>query len=272
MTDSHAHLEMAAFDPDRRQVLERAVRAGVSTIVAMGTLDPAGSFRHTFALVDEIHPEGRDHEDAGLPQLWTSIGCHPHDARHFDALGGESRLRELAGRARLLAIGEIGLDYHYDLSPRAVQRAVFRRQIRVARELGLPVVVHHREAEADFLRIADEEDLPAARAVMHCFTGGPRLAEAALERGFLLSFSGILTFRNAPEVRESALQAPLSQVLVETDSPYLAPVPHRGRRAEPAMVCETARRLAVVRGISPAAVEAATDANFRRFFLENRAR
>ena len=266
MTDSHAHLEMAAFDPDRREVLERAARSGVSRIVAMGTLDPAGSFRRTFALVDELHPGGRDHRNPALPQLWTSIGCHPHDARHFAALGGASRLRELAGRPRLLAIGEIGLDYHYNLSPRPVQRAVFRRQIGVARELGLPVVVHHREAEADFLRIADEEDLSAVRAVMHCFTGGPHLADAALERGFLLSFSGIVTFRNAPEVRASALRTPLSRMLVETDSPYLAPVPHRGRRAEPAMVCDTARRLAALRDLPPEALETATDANFQRFF------
>lgn len=272
MTDAHAHLEMAAFDGDRRPMLARAFRAGVSGIVAMGTLDPAGSWRRTFALLDDLHPDGAEHQDPGLPQLWTTIGCHPHEARRFDAVGGEERLLALARRPRLVAVGEIGLDYHYDFSPRPVQRQVFRRQIRVARELGLPVVVHHREAEADFLRIADEEGLPAAGTVMHCFTGGRRLAEATLERGFLLSFSGILTFRNAAEVRESAIRTPLDRMLVETDSPYLAPVPYRGRRAEPAMVVETARRLAALKGVSESSLEAVTDRNFRRFFLRGETR
>ena len=265
MTDSHAHLDQPAFDPDRRRVLERASAAGVSTILSIGMLDEEASWKRTFALVDEFHPDGRDH-GGGLPQLFAAIGCHPHEARLFDSLGGEERLAALARRPRLLAIGEIGLDYHYDLSPRTEQRDSFRRQVRVARELGLPVVVHQRDAEDDFLRIADEERLAECGAVLHCFTGSGRLAEAAVERGFLLSFSGILTFRNADDLRRTAARAPLDRLLVETDCPYLAPVPHRGRRAEPAMVVETARRLAEVRGSSPAEVEAATDANFRRFF------
>ena len=270
MTDSHAHLEFPGFDRDRRAVLERARAAGVHRVMTMGTLDGEGSLERTAALMEEVHPGGRDHDYPGMPQLWTTVGCHPHDARHFDALGGEAALRDGADRPRLLAIGEIGLDYHYDMSPRPVQRDVFRRQIRVARELGLPVVVHLREAGEDFLRIADEEGLAEIGAVMHCFTGAPDLAEAALERGFLLSFSGILTFRNAPEVRASASLAPLSRLLVETDSPFLAPVPHRGRRAEPAMVVNTARRLAGIQRVSEAELEAATDRTFERFFLARR--
>ena len=161
----------------------------------------------------------------------------------------------------------MGLDYHYDLSPRPEQRDVFRRQIRMARELGLPVVVHHRDAEDDFLRIADEEDLAGCGAILHCFTASERLARAGWERGFLISFSGILTFRNAEDLRRTAALVPLDHLLVETDSPYLAPVPHRGKRAEPAMVVETARALAAVRAADLEEIEAATDANFHRFFF-----
>ena len=272
MTDSHAHLDMPAFGPDRRAVLARAARAGVSTIVSIGMLDGEASWKNTYSLVDALHPDGVDHSDGEVPQLFTTLGCHPHDARLFGELGGEERLAELARRPRLLAIGEVGLDYHYDLSPRPEQRDVFRRQIRTARELGLPVVVHHRDAEDDFLRIADEEDLAACGAVMHCFTASERLARAAWERGFLISFSGILTFKNAEDLRRTAALVPLEHLLVETDSPYLAPVPHRGKRAEPAMVVETARCLAAVRSADPGEIEAATDANFRRFFLDSAVR
>ena len=269
MPASHAHLDMPAFGPDRRAVLARAARAGVSTVVSIGMLDGGGSWENTFSLVDAFHPDGADHRDGEAPQLFTTLGCHPHDARRFGELGGEERLAELARRPRLLAIGEVGLDYHYDLSPRPEQRDVFRRQIRTARELGLPVVVHHRDAEDDFLRIADEEDLPACGAILHCFTASERLARAGWERGFLISFSGILTFRSAEDLRRTAALVPLDHLLVETDSPYLAPVPHRGKRAEPAMVVETARCLAGARGTELEDIEAATDANFRRFFFDS---
>ncbi len=269
MTDSHAHLDRPAFGPDRRAVLARAARAGVSTVVSIGMLDGEASWEDTFSLVDALHPGGADHEGGEAPQLFTTLGCHPHDARLFGELGGEERLAELARRPRLLAIGEVGLDYHYDLSPRPEQRDVFRRQIRTARELGLPVVVHHRDAEDDFLRIADEEDLAACGAILHCFTASERLARAAWERGFLISFSGILTFRNAEDLRRTAALVPLDHLLVETDSPYLAPVPHRGKRAEPAMVVETARCLAGARGTELEDIEAVTDANFRRFFFDS---
>ena len=269
MTDSHAHLDQPAFGSDRRAVLARAARAGVSTVVSIGMLDGEASWEDTFSLVDALHPGGADHEGGEAPQLFTTLGCHPHDARLFGELGGEERLAELARRPRLLAIGEVGLDYHYDLSPRPEQRDVFRRQIRTARELGLPVVVHHRDAEDDFLRIADEEDLAACGAILHCFTASERLARAAWERGFLISFSGILTFRNAEDLRRTAALVPLDHLLVETDSPYLAPVPHRGKRAEPAMVVETARCLAAARSADLEEIEAATDANFRRFFFDS---
>lgn len=266
MTDSHAHLDMPAFDPDRMDTLRRARAAGVGTVVSIGMMDPEESWRRTFALVDELHPDGAPHRDPALPQIYTTLGCHPHEASGFDDFGGEQRLTELTRRPRLVAIGEIGLDYHYDHSPRPAQREVFRRQIRVARELRLPVSVHHRDAEEDFLTIADEERLDECGAVLHCFTAGEALCRAALERGFFVSFSGVLTFRNAEDLRRTARLVPPDRLLVETDSPYLAPVPHRGRRCEPAMVVETARRLAEVRGETLAELEAATDANFRRLF------
>ena len=268
MTDSHAHLDQPAFDSDRDAALRRAKAAGVHTVVSIGMLDPEGSWRGTFALADRLHPTPADHADPALPQVFTTIGCHPHEASGFDRFGGEDRLAELARRPRLVAIGEIGLDYHYDHSPREVQREVFRRQVRVARALGLPVSVHHRDAESDFLEIADAEGLDRCGAVLHCFTASEALARAALERGLYLSFSGILTFKNAEDLRQTARLVPTDRVLVETDSPYLAPVPHRGRRCEPAMVVETARRLAEVRGEPLAELEAATDANFRRLFLD----
>lgn len=271
MTDSHAHLDTAAFDPDRKDALRRARAAGVETVVSIGMMDPEESWRRAFALVDELHPDGAPHSDPALPQMYTTIGCHPHEAAGFDDFGGKEKLAELTRRPRLVAVGEIGLDYHYDHSPREVQREVFRRQIRVARRLGLPVSVHHRDAEDDFLTIADEERLDQCGAVLHCFTAGEALCRAALERGFFVSFSGILTFRNAEDLRRTARLVPRDRLLVETDSPYLAPVPHRGRRCEPAMVVETARRLAEVRGEPLAELEAATDANFRRLFLDRSA-
>ncbi len=266
MTDSHAHLDAAEFDPDRDEVLLRARDAGVSRIVSIGMVDEAGSWERAFALVDRFHPDGEDHGNPELPELWTTVGCHPHDASRFDASGGEEALARRARRPRLLAIGEVGLDYHYDLSPRAAQRDGFRRQIRVARELRLPVVVHHRDAEEDFLRIADEESLDECGAIMHCFTASRPFAEAALERGFLISFSGILTFRNAGDLRSTARAVPLDRLLVETDCPYLTPIPFRGRRNEPMRVFETARTLSALVGVSLAELETATDENFSRFF------
>ncbi len=266
MTDSHAHLDAAAFDGDRDAVLARARAAGVRRIVSIGMLDEAGSWERTFTLVDRLHPGGGDHRNPDLPELWTTVGCHPHDARRFSDSGGEEALARRAGRPRLLAIGEVGLDYHHDLSPRPLQRDVFRRQIRVARELGLPVVVHHRDAEDDFLRIADEEGLESCGAIMHCFTASRRLADAAVERGFLISFSGILTFADAEDLRAVAAAVPVDRLLVETDCPWLTPAPFRGRRNEPMRVVETARTLATAVGLAPDEVEAATDANFSRFF------
>ena len=245
---------MEAFDPDREQVLARAREAGIETILSLAMVDENDSYRKAFPLVDA-------HQN-----LLTAVGCHPHDAKIFDQRGGEDFLKSLASRPRLVAIGEIGLDYHYNLSPPEVQLDVFRRQIRVARELSLPVIVHHREAESDLVKVLEEERVSEIGGILHSFTADLKTAERALEMGFLISFSGILTFKNAAPLREVARRLPLDRLLVESDCPYLAPVPNRGKRNEPALVRDTLRSLAEVKGLPAEEIEQATDANFRSFF------
>jgi len=245
---------MEAFDSDREQVLARAREAGIETILSLAMVDENDSYRKAFPLVEA-------HEN-----LLTAVGCHPHDAKIFDERGGEDFLKSLAARPRLVAIGEIGLDYHYNLSPPEVQRDVFRRQIRVAHELSLPVIVHHREAESDLVKVLDEERVGEIGGILHSFTADRKTAERALEMGLLISFSGILTFKNAAPLREVARLLPLDRLLVESDCPYLAPVPNRGKRNEPAFVRDTLRTLAEVKGLAVEEIERSTDANFRRFF------
>jgi len=253
MIDSHAHLEMEVFDGDREDVLRRAKAAGVDTILSLGLMDEGATYTKAFPLVDQ-HPE-----------LLTAVGCHPHDAKSFGA-DGEKLLRQLTQRPRLVAVGEVGLDYHYNLSPPQTQKDVFRRQIRVAKSLGLPLIIHHREAEKDLIDILDQEKAGEVGGVLHSFTSNRETAEAALERGFFISLSGILTFKNAASLREVARGLPMDRILVETDCPYLAPVPHRGKRNEPAFVRETAACLAEIKGMGIKEIEAATDENFRRVF------
>lgn len=245
---------MEAFDADRDEVLLRAREAGVETIMSLGMIDGKDSYERAFLIVDEN------------PNLLTAIGCHPHDAKLFDEKGGEALVERLADRSRLMAIGEIGLDYHYDNSPRPVQQEVFRRQIRLARKVKLPIIVHQRESEQDLTTILQEEEAADVGGILHSFTADLQTAEAAIEHGFLVSFSGILTFKSAEALRDVARQLPLRKLLVETDCPYLAPVPHRGTRNEPALVVETARVLAEVKGVSVEEIESRTDENFRRLF------
>jgi TatD DNase family protein len=244
---------MDRFDEDRKQVIDRAKREGVHTILSLALVDETDSYQRAFPLVAE-------HD------LVTAVGCHPHDAKIFDAKGGEELLTELAGRNAVLAIGEIGLDYHYNLSTPEVQQEVFRRQIRLARQMELPVIVHHRDAEADLARILHEERASETRGILHSFTASLETAQTAIDHGFLISFSGIVTFKNAAPLQEVARALPLDKILVETDCPYLAPVPHRGKRNEPVFVRETAAFLARLKNVSEAAIEEATDANFRAFF------
>jgi TatD DNase family protein len=251
--DSHAHLDFADFDGDLDGVLQRARAAGVAGVIAVGSGRGLESRTAAVALA------GRH------PDVWATVGIHPHDASLADD-AAVAALRELAAQPRVVALGELGLDFHYDHSPRPRQREAFAAQLRVARELGLPVVVHTREADEDTLAILRAEGVPHG-GVLHCFSGGEPLARAGLELGLHVSFSGILTFPKADALRAVARDVvPLDRTLVETDSPYLAPVPHRGRRCEPAHVVHTARRLAELHGLTLEDVARITTRNARRLF------
>ncbi len=254
--DSHAHIDGEEFDADRDEVVARARAAGVAAILNVGTGDPrSGSLERAVRGAESYE------------NVFAAAGVHPHAARLFDdAVAG--RLRELlAGSPRAVAWGEIGLDYHYDHSPRDTQRDVFSRQLRLAREMELPVIIHSREADEETAEVLREAYAGAPRAgVMHCFGGGPALAEAALSLGFYISFAGNVTFKKAEPLREVARAVPLERLLVETDCPFLAPVPLRGRRNEPAYVVETVRFLAALRGLEPEELGRVTSANFARLF------
>jgi len=235
--DSHAHIDGPEFDADRDEVIERARAAGVETILNVGTGDPhSGVFERAIEV-------GRE-----LSSVCTAIGVHPHDARHYDD-AAESKIKELLQSGeRVVAWGEIGLDFHYDNSPRDVQIEVFKRQLRAARELDLPVIIHTREAESQTIEILKSDYAGAERrGVFHCFSGSRDLALRALDLDFMISFSGIVTFRKAEELRAVAKEVPLDHLLIETDCPFLAPVPHRGKRNEPAYVVDTARCIAELR-------------------------
>ena len=247
--DSHAHVHAGDLAADLAGVLERAKAAGVSAIVTIGT-----------TLVDS--EMARD-VAAANPMIFATAGIHPHDVgAHSAADLGE--IRELAADPPCVAVGEIGLDYHYDHSPRDVQREFFRAQMQIAQEMGRPVVIHSREAEADTLGILRE--FPDVTGVLHCFSSAYPLAAAGLELGYYVSFSGIVTFKAAEEVRDAARKVPLERMLVETDCPFLAPVPFRGRQNEPAYVTLVAAKLAEIKGVSPEALVKATADNARTLF------
>jgi TatD DNase family protein len=249
--DSHAHLADPAFDADREAVVERARATGAQAIVCIGESIAAG--RRAAAIATQ-HP-GFVHATAGV---------HPHDAAGFDPLRDPEAITELvAGGA--VAIGECGLDYHYDHSPRELQRRAFAAQLALARELDRPVVVHTREAEADTMAMVAEAGAAGVRGILHCFTGSHALAEVGLAAGWYVSLSGIVTFKKWSDDALVRL-IPDDRLLVESDSPYLAPVPHRGQRNEPAFVSFTVARVAGVRGVSPAALGGTTAANAARLF------
>lgn len=255
LVDSHCHLDDPKFDADRDAVIERALAAGVSRMVAVGTGKGPPDLEAGIRMADRY------------PFFYATIGVHPHDAaKATDETF--ARLRDLAAHPKAIAIGEIGLDYHYDFSPRDVQRAVFARQLEIAADAGKPVVIHTREAWEDTLALLRE----APRSgIMHCFTGDETQAREALDLGFHLSFGGVLTFPNAEQVRRAARMAPEDRLLLETDCPYLAPVPYRGKRNEPAFVVEAARRLASERGCTLEEIAVATTRNFERFCLRGEA-
>lgn len=253
--DSHAHIEGREFNADREAVIQRARDAGVEIIVCVGDGEVAAdSHAAAFRLAEEY------------PFIYTTVGVHPHEARLFDD-NLYAKLKDLSQHPKVIAWGEIGLDYHYDNSPRDVQREAFRRQLRMARERGLPISIHTREAEADTLAILEEEwKGSVVGGVIHCFTGTRSFAEAAIELGFYISFSGVVTFKKAEDLRETARALPLEKILIETDSPFLAPAPYRGRRNEPAYVVEPARAVAELRGATHDEIGRATSENFKRLF------
>jgi len=254
--DSHAHLDGSEFDADRQEVIQRARDAGVSAILNVGTGDPhKGVLERAVELAEKY--DG----------LYTAIGIHPHDARLFDEQVEQGITDLIRQSPRVVAWGEIGLDFHYDNSPRDVQMDVFRRQLQLARAALLPIIVHTREAEAETIEILGSEwrgsSLPG---IMHCFSGTRELAEKAVDLGMFISFSGIVTFKKADDLRGVATEVPLDRLLIETDCPFLSPVPHRGKRNEPAYVVEVARCLSGLRGVSLEEMARITAENFTRLF------
>jgi len=254
--DSHCHIDGLEFDADREEVIARAHDARVTTMLNVGTGDPhSGVFERAVELAEKH------------PSIYAAIGVHPHDAKLFDE-AAEQRLVSLVRQSkRVIAWGEIGLDYHYDHSPREKQREVFRRQLWLARAHNLPVVIHSREADDDTIIILREELTAYARGgVLHCFGGSLAMARAAIELGFFISFAGNLTFKKAEDLRDVARQLPLERLLIETDCPYLTPVPFRGKRNEPARVIETARCLAKIHGKEVDEIGLVTSDNFVKLF------
>jgi TatD DNase family protein len=255
--DSHCHLADEVFAADLDAVITRAKDAGLEramTILSAGDEKEAAQA----ARVASLWPECR-----------FSIGVHPHAAKAFS--DNPQRAADIVGdqvgkTSGARAVGEIGLDYHYDFAPRDVQQEVFRAQVALARELDLPVVIHTREADEDTVRILGEAGKGGLRGVLHCFTGGPALAQAGLDLGFYISWSGIITFPRSAELRETARGVPIDRALIETDSPFLAPPPHRGKRNEPAFVARVAETLADLHGIPAADVRQRTAANFHALF------
>ncbi len=257
LVDSHAHLTDGAFDRDRDEVVRRAVEAGVRCIVSVG-IDAESSRRAA-------------EQARNRPGLLATAGIHPHEAAGEDREEAWAAIGELLSSGDAAAVGEVGLDFHYDHSPPEVQRRVFRRSIETALEHGLPLVIHCRDAHGDLFRILEEYEGDLARSgrppgVLHCFSGDADDARRAVEMGFLISFSGILTFRNAAELRAIAAALPEDRLLVETDSPWLAPAPRRGGRNEPARVRDVFQKLCEVRGGDPDALASQLWENAARLF------
>jgi TatD DNase family protein len=252
LVDSHCHLDFPTLAPELDRVIERARAAGIGRLVTIST---------RVRLFSQVHAITERFDE-----VYCSIGTHPHHAEEEPDVSVGDLVAATAGR-KVVAIGEAGLDYHYDNSPRHLQEKGFRTHIAAARETGLPLVIHARDADDDIARILEEESEKGAFPfVLHCFTGGPSLAERGVALGGYVSFSGILTFKNSDALREIAARLPEDRILVETDAPYLAPGPWRGKRNEPAYVAETARVLAEIRGASPEAIATITTANFFRLF------
>ncbi|MEP7212157.1 MAG: TatD family hydrolase [Acidobacteriota bacterium] len=255
LIDSHCHIDGEQFDADRDDVVARARAAGVVAMLNVGTGDPnTDDFRKAVAVAEKYD------------DVYASVGVHPHDAKLYDDKA-EAHLIDLARSEKVIAWGEIGLDYYYDHSPRDVQREVFRRQIQTARELDLPIIIHSRDADDETVEIlTDECSYDGFRGVMHCFGGTPEMARALMKIGFLISFAGNVTFKKAENLRDAARIVPLDRLLVETDCPFLTPIPFRGNRNEPSFVVHTAEFLAELYGIEVEQLAAATTQNFAHLF------
>ncbi len=253
--DSHVHLDAPQFADDRDEVVARAIEGDVKLMLNIGAGYVEQGFPDTALALAEKYDF-----------IYLAFGLHPHDAKLYDQRW-EEQLLMLSKHPKVLAWGEIGLDYYYDNSPREVQRDVFRRQVQLARERRLPVIIHTREAEEDTLAILRQDwEGCGLEGIMHCFTGSLEMAQACLDLGFYISFSGIVTFRNAEVLRDVARQVPLERLLIETDCPLLAPMPMRGKRNEPLFVRHVARQLAEIKDLEEEAIGRITNANFRRLF------
>jgi TatD DNase family protein len=254
LTDAHAHLDFDDYRGDLDGVVDRARAAGVGRIVVVGLWRAAGSFGNALELA------------TAQPDIFSAtVGIHPHEAARVPEPDWEACAR-LARDPRIVAVGETGLDFHYDHSPRPIQREAFRRSIAIAREAGRPLVVHVREADDACVEVLRQQGVPPEGAVIHCFTGDWERARAYLDLGLHLSVAGVITFRSADELREAVRRIPRDRLLVETDSPFLAPVPFRGKRNEPANVARVALAVAELWGASPEEVARVTSENARRFF------
>jgi TatD DNase family protein len=265
--DSHAHLEGKKFDADREQVIARARQIGVEAIMAIGNGDGPGTLDCGIRLAEE-------HDF-----IYATVGIHPHEAEQAKD-SDYAEMSQLASHPKVIAWGEIGLDYFYDHSPREIQKQVFLKQMELAKAAKLPIIIHCRPSDNsenawdDCLGMIDQHFAPSGLAgILHCFTGTWPHARRALDMGFMISFAGNVTFPKAQQIRDAARQVPLDRMLIETDSPYLAPIPHRGQRNEPAFVKETARQIAELRQASPEDIGVQTSQNFYRFFnLKNSTR
>ena len=247
--DTHAHYDDGAFDPDRETLLASLPEQGAALVV-----NPGCDGKSSLAAAELA---------ARYPHVYAAVGWHPHEADSFDE-AGETLLRSLAARDKVVAIGEIGLDYHYDFSPREQQMRVFRRQMELAEELDLPVVIHDREAHGDCMEVV--RAFPRVRGAFHCYSGSPEMAAELVERGWYLGFTGAITFKNARRALETLRAMPAERILAETDCPYLAPVPHRGKRNDSRLLPRILEVIGECRGISPEAAAALTLENGRRFF------
>lgn len=257
MIDSHCHLAGEEFQADLTDVVARAVAGGLAGSLVIIAADDEQEYQRSAEVL------------AAWPGVRLSIGVHPHAAGRFGddpARAATLVAARLSGNSAARAVGEIGLDYHYDFAPKDVQQEVFRAQLGLARRARLPVVIHTREAEEDTFRILAEDDGTLVGCVLHCFTGDRAMAQRALDAGYYISLAGIVTFPRALELHEVAKIVPLDRLLIETDSPFLAPVPHRGKRNEPAHVVRVAEAIAQLRGITLEAVAEMTHANFERVF------